>query len=71
MPRRDARVDEEAIVRVAVADLARRVDADSDRVERTVRKHVDALFEHSRIKSFVGVLAERRALQELRAETAA
>jgi hypothetical protein len=71
MPLQDATVNEEAMVRVAVADLERRVDADRERVEQTVRKHVDALFDQSRIKSFIGILAERRALQELRSEQAA
>ena len=63
--------DTEAMVRTAVADLSRRVDADDERVERTVRRHIVNLFEHSRIKTFVGVLAERRALTELRGERAA
>jgi len=63
--------DTEAMVRTAVADLERRLDSDSARVEAAVRKHVDELFEGSRIKTFVGILAERRALNELRSERAA
>jgi len=62
--------DTDAIVRAAVSDLAPRVDADRDRVEQAVRKHVDELFEHARVKTFVGVLAQRRALVELRAPDA-
>ena len=53
--------DAEAMVHAAVAGLDRKVDADRERVEKTVRKHVDMLFRAARIKTFVGVLAERRA----------
>jgi hypothetical protein len=63
--------DTDAMIRTAVADLERRLPVEPERVERTVRKHVDALFERSRIKTFVGVLAERRALEELRSGQAA
>ena len=63
--------DTEAMVRAAVADLERRLESDSERVEAAVRKHLDELYERSRIKTFVGILAERRALNELRSEQAA
>jgi hypothetical protein len=64
--------DAEAMVRTVVADLERRfTGCDREHVERTVRKHVDTLFEHARIKMFVGILAERRALEDLRSERAA
>ena len=44
----------------------RSVDVDDERVKETVRRHVDNLHEGARIKSFVGILAERRALRELK-----
>ena len=63
--------DTDATIRTAVADLERRLPVEPARAEQAVRKHVAELFERSRIKTFVGILAERRALQELRDEQAA
>jgi hypothetical protein len=40
--------------------------ADRGRVERRVREIVHDLCAHSRVKNFIGVIAERRARDELR-----
>jgi hypothetical protein len=59
--------NEEGMVRTAVVSLAERFDAiDSDRIEETVRRSVDELYGQARVKSFVGIIAERRAREELR-----
>jgi hypothetical protein len=59
--------DEETMVKVAVADLDDRFESiDRSKIETTVRRLVHELFMRSRIKSFVGILAERRARAELR-----
>jgi hypothetical protein len=59
--------DEETMVKVAVADLDDRFELiDRSKIETTVRRLVHELFERSRIKSFVGIFAERRARAELR-----
>jgi len=73
MPLLDATVDEEAMVRVAVAAVDRRCESEDQKqhVEVAVRRHVHELFAHARIKTYVGVIAGRHALEELRAERAA
>ena len=72
MPLLDATVDEEAMVRVAVAAVDPKCASDEhEHVEEAVRRHVHELFEHARIKSYVGIIAGRHALEELRAEAAA
>jgi hypothetical protein len=59
--------DEEGMVRIAVADLAERFDAiDRERIEATVRRSVRDLCGRARVKTFVGIIAERRASEELR-----
>jgi hypothetical protein len=59
--------DEETMVKVAVADLDDRFESiDRSKIETTVRRLVHELFTRSRVKSFVGILAERRARAELR-----
>ena len=58
--------DEEAMVRVAVADLDRRFDAIGHaRIESTVRRLVHTWFTRARVKNFVGIIAERHARTEL------
>jgi hypothetical protein len=58
--------DEETMVRVAVADLENRLEAvEPARIEATVRRNVHALFTRARVKSFVGIIAERHAQAEL------
>jgi hypothetical protein len=58
--------DEATAVRVAVAHLdARFPSLDRDEIESVVRPRVRDRFEHSRIKSFIGILAERDARTEL------
>jgi hypothetical protein len=59
--------DENAMVRVAVADLEHQFDdVDAARIEQTVRKHLDKRFAHARVKTYVGIFAERDARAELR-----
>jgi hypothetical protein len=59
--------DEETMVKVAVADLDDRFESiDRSRIETTVRRLVHELLARSRVKSFVGIFAERRARAELR-----
>jgi len=53
------------MVRAAVADLERRLRSDSPRIERTVRRVVREWSDRSRVKTLVGVIAERHALEEL------
>jgi hypothetical protein len=58
--------DEATAVRVAVAHLdARFPSLDRAEIESVVRPRVRDRFEHSRIKSFIGILAERDARTEL------
>ena len=58
-----------SMVRAAVADLERRLRSDSPRIERTVRRVVREWSDRSRVKTLVGVIAERHALEELRSES--
>ena len=59
--------DEETMVRAAVADLDRRFSTiDTPRIESTVRRLIGEWFAQSRVKSFVGIIAERHARMELR-----
>jgi hypothetical protein len=72
MPVIEPAVEEEAMVRVAVAAVDRKCESDDHQhVEDAVRRHVHELFGHSRIKTFVGIIAARQALEELRGERAA
>ena len=58
--------DEETMVKVAVADLDDRFESiDKDRIESTVRRLVREWLGRSRIKTFVGIIAERHARAEL------
>ena len=60
------------MVRVAVATVDRKCRSDDHQhVEDAVRRHVHELFGQARIKTFVGVIAARHALEELRGERAA
>jgi len=59
--------DEETMVKVAVADLDDRFRSiDRPRIEATVRRFVRDLLYRARVKTFVGILAERRARAELK-----
>jgi hypothetical protein len=72
MPLLDATVDEEAMVRVAVAAVDQKCGSgEQPQVEDAIRRDVHQLFEHARIKAYVGVIAGRHALEALRAERAA
>jgi hypothetical protein len=58
--------DEEAMIRVAVADLGRRfASVDQTRIESVVGHLVREIFASARVKTFVGVIAERHARTEL------
>jgi len=58
--------DEESMVRGAVADLDHRfASLDRSRIEATVRRLVHDWFISARIKTFVGIIAERYARSEL------
>jgi hypothetical protein len=54
--------DEDALVRVASANLKDRFEqVEPQHIEWVVRRAVKALCDRSRVKAFVGILAERRA----------
>jgi hypothetical protein len=54
------------MVKVAVADLDDRFRSiDRPRIEATVRRFVRDLLARARVKTFVGIFAERRARAEL------
>jgi CRP-like cAMP-binding protein len=57
--------DEEAMVRAAVANLVERFAIDARDVETTVRRFVAEWFAQARVKTFVGIIAERHARMEL------
>jgi hypothetical protein len=58
--------DEETMVKVVVAGLDDRFEAiDRSKIETTVRLLVRDLLAQSRVKTFVGIIAERRARTEL------
>ena len=58
--------NEETMVKVAVADLKDEFAAvDKSRIEATVRRLVHSWFTRARVKSFVGIIAERHARAEL------
>ena len=60
--------DEEAMVRVATAELDRRfATIDHARIEGTVRRLVREWIGRSRVTSFVGIIAGRHARAELEA----
>ena len=57
---------EETMVKVAVADLEDQfATVDPSRIEATVRRLVHSWFTRARVKSFVGIIAERQARAEL------
>lgn len=59
--------DEEAMIRISVADLDHRfATVDRSRIDEIVRRLVGALFARARVKTFVGIIAERHAREELR-----
>ena len=57
--------DREAMVRAAVANLVDRFAVDAREIETTVRRFVTEWFAQARVKTFVGIIAERHALMEL------
>lgn len=58
--------DEEAMIRVAVADLADRFGSiDTSRIDVIVRRLVSEWFARARVKTYVGIIAERHARAEL------
>ena len=58
--------DEETMLRAAVADLEIRFRSiDHSRIESTARRLVREWFERARVKTFVGIIAERHARTEL------
>jgi hypothetical protein len=59
--------DEETMVKVAVNDLDDRFESiERPRIEATVRRFVRELFARARVKTFVGIFAERHARAELK-----
>jgi hypothetical protein len=59
--------DEETMVNVAVTDLDGRFESiDRSKIEATVRPLVRELFTRARVKTFVGIIAERRAKAALK-----
>jgi hypothetical protein len=59
--------NEDALVRNATERVsATEPRVERDRVERRVREIVHDLCAHSRVTNFIGVIAERRAREELR-----
>ena len=58
--------DPTTAIRVAVANLdARFPSLESSQIESIVRRRVEELFAQSRVKNFVGILAERDARNQL------
>ena len=58
--------DEDAMIRAAVADLESQFDAVSTPViDAVVRRHMDRRFAQSRVKTYLGIFAERDARAEL------
>ena len=54
------------MIKVAVADLEDRfASIDTSHIEATVRRLVNDAFADARVKTFVGIIAERRARAEL------
>ena len=59
--------DEETMVKVAVDDLDDRFESiDRPRIEATVRRLVREWLARARVKTFVGIIAERAARAELK-----
>ena len=59
--------DEDAMIKAAVAVLDGQFDAvDTPVIDAVVRRHMDKRLSHSRIKTYVGIFAERDARAELR-----
>jgi hypothetical protein len=59
--------DEETMVKVAVADLDDRFESiDRPMIEATVRRLVHEWLGRARVKTFVGIIAERNARAELK-----
>ncbi len=61
--------EEEVIVRAAVANLADHFAIDAPDIEATVRRFVKEWFARARVKTFVGIIAERHARVELQAHS--
>ena len=58
--------DEETMIKVAVADLDDRLPSiDKSRIEESVRHRVQDLSARARVKTFVGIIAERQARADL------
>jgi len=57
--------DQEAMVRAVVANLVDRCAVDALELETTVRRLVTEWFARARVKTFVGIIAERHARMEL------
>jgi hypothetical protein len=58
--------NEESMIRVAIADLdSRFASIDKSQIEVTVRRLVGEWFARARVKTFVGIIAERYARAEL------
>ena len=58
--------DPTTAIRVAVANLDARIPSlEQSQIESVVRRRVEELFAHARVKNFVGILAERDARDEL------
>ena len=58
--------DEDAMIRAAVADLEDQFDTvDTPVIDAVVRRHMDRRFAQSRVKTYVGIFAERDARAEL------
>jgi hypothetical protein len=59
--------DEETMVKVAVTDLDDRFESiERSKIEATVRPLVRDLLARAQVKTFVGIIAERRAKTELK-----
>jgi len=69
MPSRTPMVDEDAIVRAAVSSLAGQFAIDEHEIETTVRHFVDDWSARARVKTYVGIIAERHARAALHART--
>ena len=59
--------DEAGMIKAAVAELDSQFDdIDTPVIDAVVRRHLDRRFTNSRIKTYVGIFAERDARAELR-----
>jgi hypothetical protein len=59
--------DEDAMIRAAVAELEDQFDdVDTPVIDAVVRRHMDRRFAESRVKTYIGIFAERDARAELK-----